>query len=568
MIDSGSNEARLGRAVDVASVAVLVAVGAAFAVYVRRHPFTVFDDAYAFVRYADHVLGGWGPAWNAGGPPSYGTTSLLHLGTVIVARAFFPSVQPGFLLVGVSVAAVPLALLVTARASVVAMGGRAAGRRDTLRAMALIAALLLVSPAFRSHTVTGMDTVLGLLANATLILATLTWVRHGGGRRLAVVVGTAWLAFLARPESLLVGALFPPLLMVLQGRRSSRWRECVAYLGALALVLAADTLWKTWLFGHPLPLPFYAKRHGFYDGYAGAARWNTMAHVFDFGRIVLPFLLLAVALMTKRGLRTAVAFGAPVALVVGYLFTVLQVMGAYGRYYVPYTPFVVIGALACVPVGWTVWPRASKVERRGWPVGRVVAGLVLAAVLVVPPVKPRIALAYQSLVAPTSGPPVSPSPYRTQAAHVTDPLPRLQWGRTIALMALLIERLPPGVWVAMSEYGFIGASAPHVAIADPLGLHDAQVARQGFSVDVLLDTAPVLIWMPHDDYGSINAAILAAPRFWQVYDFFPGAFDYGLAVRRDVWSDDAIAPLIRTVWARAYGDRPMEAYLAVSTAGG
>src|SRR5512138_4009826 len=52
---------------------------------------TDFDDAYMYLRYADHLLAGHGVAWNAGEGPVFGVTRLLHLGVVAVLRWLFPT---------------------------------------------------------------------------------------------------------------------------------------------------------------------------------------------------------------------------------------------------------------------------------------------------------------------------------------------------------------------------------------------------------------------------------------------------------------------------------------------
>src|SRR5262249_3717440 len=50
----------------------------------------IWDDAYMYVRYADHVLLGRGVRWNLQEPPTFGLTSLLYLAPVTLARAFTP----------------------------------------------------------------------------------------------------------------------------------------------------------------------------------------------------------------------------------------------------------------------------------------------------------------------------------------------------------------------------------------------------------------------------------------------------------------------------------------------
>ncbi|HUM28423.1 MAG TPA: hypothetical protein PKN81_19430, partial [Anaerolineales bacterium] len=63
---------------------------------------TTFDDAYMFIRYADNFIHGYGFAWNPDGVQTYGATSILYLGLVIIARIIFQGLGSGKLLVALS----------------------------------------------------------------------------------------------------------------------------------------------------------------------------------------------------------------------------------------------------------------------------------------------------------------------------------------------------------------------------------------------------------------------------------------------------------------------------------
>ena len=56
----------------------------------RFSGFKIYDDAYMFVRYADHVLGGHGMVWNIGEGSVYGATSLGYVFALIPFRLIFP----------------------------------------------------------------------------------------------------------------------------------------------------------------------------------------------------------------------------------------------------------------------------------------------------------------------------------------------------------------------------------------------------------------------------------------------------------------------------------------------
>jgi hypothetical protein len=114
----------------------------------------------------------------------------------------------------------------------------------------------------------------------------------------------------------------------------------------------------------------------------------------------------------------------------------------------------------------------------------------------------------------------------------------------------------------MSEHGLVGAAAPDAVIIDVLGLHDVDFARHGFRVAELWRRAPEVIWMPHPDHTQMVRDILDSPELWGSYDFYPDAFTYGVALRRDGPHATELADLFRLRWQRSYPGLSIETYRA------
>jgi hypothetical protein len=104
----------------------------------------------------------------------------------------------------------------------------------------------------------------------------------------------------------------------------------------------------------------------------------------------------------------------------------------------------------------------------------------------------------------------------------------------------------------MSEHGLVGAAAPDAVIIDVLGLHDREFARGGFRVDELWRRRPDVIWMPHPDHTQMVRDILDSDELWAHYDFYPDAFSYGVALRRDGPHAAALAALFEARWEANY----------------
>ena len=117
----------------------------------------------------------------------------------------------------------------------------------------------------------------------------------------------------------------------------------------------------------------------------------------------------------------------------------------------------------------------------------------------------------------------------------------------------------------MSEYGIIGAVAPNITIVDPLGLHDPVFAHGGFDVDRFLDRQPDFVWLPPPAYTKLVAQILDSDRFWQEYVFYPKAFGFGAAIRKQSPRRDAVESIVRAEWRELYGEDTLDAHAAKRT---
>jgi hypothetical protein len=102
-------------------------------------------------------------------------------------------------------------------------------------------------------------------------------------------------------------------------------------------------------------------------------------------------------------------------------------------------------------------------------------------------------------------------------------------------------------------------------IIDIIGLHDPYFAHNGFSVNEFFNREPDLIWFPHYDYTKIMASIIDSRELWEQYDYYPGAFTFGIALRKDSPKYPEIYNAINKVWLKIYEPRRMQDYLAKPT---
>jgi hypothetical protein len=489
----------------------LLRVGAAGTAY--------FDDSYMFVRYADNLLSGHGYAWNPGEGQTFGCTSIPYVFLIAVFRRLLPGVPAGRLLLWTA------GLLGLAAFFLLVLAVRAAVSHPRLRSLpwlCCVLGILLLGPGvYVTHGSTGMDTMLSLAGNALLVLVLFAFARGGSVLGIGLAAACGYLAFLIRPDNGVYGLLLPLLLLGCGFRVG--FRRTAAFAVAFLALLALDTWLKARAFGDPLPLTFYVKHAFLSTGYVGLSRWNPVVYLCRFVTYLSPFLLLAAYTVTRRALAIVAAFALPLALTLGYYFTVVQVSGILSRFSFPSLPFVVVPAAICLD--------RFLASGGAWP--SRLAGAARRSLLILP-----LACLFWMERAPLS------RAYadrflrpRAELSAVTPPaaevFPRLEWWDGIEALSAVCARLPEGTLVAASEHGFLAAQNPHLRILDLVGLHDPLIAHRGFHADYLERKAPVLIWLPHWDYVSLRREILGSAFFRREYVYLPTALSYGLAVRRD-----------------------------------
>lgn len=513
---------------------------------------TDFDDAYMFVRYAKHALAGQWMTWNLGEAPVNGTTSLLHFLLVTLGQAVLGGeAAPLHAASGLAT----LLLLATLAASCARLGSRA----GFLLWGGLLLAILGYREAFFFHAHLGMDTMLAALGNTMVAYASLRLARRPSARWALATAAVGLLSFEARPDNIIIAVLCPLLALGLLAP-APRLRPALVWAGGFLILLGLDLLVKGRLLGTPLPLSFYAKQPGHYLGFAGEFTWNPFWFLHVALGCVWPFILAAVLGVRRDSLRLLLVLGLPAVCTWAALFSVNQIMGHLGRFYVPSLPLVILaGALLgerCI---------------RDWPVTISTAESAprLARELVL-----RLGLGVLLLLGGAQLLDAGGTWYQARARgqtlarldgyHVpaTAALPQLDSWQSSHEIGRLAAEAPAGARIAMSEHGLVGAMAPKAVIIDVLGLHDPVFARKPFIVAELWRRQPDIIWMPHPDHTQMLRDILDSDELWQGYDFYPDAFTYGVALRRDSPRFTRLASLFAARWQAAYPGMAMADYLA------
>jgi hypothetical protein len=455
------------------------------------NPTWLYDDAYFFVRYANNILSGEGYTWNPGSAPVDGLTSPLWLLVVLGSLMIFPLewAQSGALLVYLSTlfAIVLLLLLYFICRSFL---------REEHRCWAILAPTFFVVSDLNVLVAgqSGMETAISscLLVVYYGILGKFLCsesVDPGSlklGNRLAIGLGfLGFMLVLARPEFGLIASLCPLLLWISCIYKGDKCTQFVFRWGIItAILLIFYGIIRLYYFGELFPQSFKIK----------GTIWNSPYKDFDpdelrnLGNYWILFLReswflhLAVAflLSQKQLWRNHAWLWLPIYLGIFYLSTSLQIMGYLHRYFFPFSCgiMVLFFSLGC-KLNWNsgFFLISRQAFNRGY---FCVMFVYIFSVILLPQAQLR---SYQRTF---------------QSVDY-----RVSW---------LLNPLPAGTKVVMTELGVGAARNPHLEFIDITGLNDSEFAGQ-FDAANLFNRQPDVITLVHHHYRGMTRDIVWHPRF-------------------------------------------------------
>ncbi|WP_347989904.1 hypothetical protein [Methylomonas sp. AM2-LC] len=512
---------------------------------------TLFDDAYMYIRYSQNWLHGHGFSWNAEDGPVYGITSTAYL-FLITALLSFMHVSDGMLLTGTSCVAGLLSCAAMVYLGFLTMQNQLS---RTYWLPLLIVPIFLSQSPFKFHCYTGMETTFSVLLNTLLACGVVITSRKPNQLNLLLCGLIAYLCYLTRPDVGIYALLFPPLFLLATDR--SLWKYALSYSLGFVLVLAVDCGLKLVLFNDVLPLPFYAKSTGFYKGYLGV--WNQMEQMLFFLVTVIPFVLIIINNIVAKHVRQIAAILIPLLITVAYLATVTQIMGHNFRYYVPSIPFIVLASFIVLS---TPDSTEQKTDASQVVFYRLLVSFLCLSILISDPIKHKLINLWGHVAIK---PQVAYQPKSHYALPVTASLPELNWWNAITTVSDLLKRMPKGIVFAASEHGYISAQVPDITIIDLVGLHDRTIAKQGFSASYILSRQPDIIMLPVKDYSYDLAELLDNQTLKANYEYYPGVFDYGIAIAKTSKYFPEIKAVLAADFMQTYSGLKLDDYLATWT---
>ncbi|MDI3282679.1 hypothetical protein [Polyangium sp. 15x6] len=484
---------------------------------------TLWDDAYIFQRYAHNVLHDGRIAWNPGGAPTYGLTSLAFL---VVNVPLLVATRGNMSLAAILSSLLPGVALIVLLAW---LAKEAAGRRMAGVAIGLVFVCLARST-FADHFVSGMDTTFGLCFGATYLI-----VAHrlstAPSKRLVWALGVlGGMSFLIRPE-LATMAVLVPLSFVVFSRSPEERRGGVVALGVTLLLLAVHLAACRLYFGTALPLPFWVKGTEHYGaGFARAYRGdNTKLLIPWLGSFWPLFVPTAVEVLSspraflKKAPAIDKALVVAVIFLLGYTWLVMtQIMAQAQRFYYPLVPLLIYLASSSLTRLWALAPRQAAPSHTG---ALVAAGALVFALW---DVAPSFTTAGKDLLGAALGGSIGRFDMQK---HVLEQGPQGYWFKLDRFAAL-----PDDTVIATTEVGLLGALNSTKTVVDLAGLNEPRFAHSRFSAETLFTVwKPDIIYMPHPDYEEMTEGIQRHPALADYDVYTKGQIQtssFGVAIRK------------------------------------
>jgi hypothetical protein len=451
------------------------------------------DDAFMFVRYVDNLFRTGRLSWNMGGHPTWGLTGVGYIFMLAPVRLLVSN--PAYAVVTASL----LSFVAFAALLVVYCWRclRAGAEMRAVITLGLLAALTVEDSLF-IHATSGMDTMFAMAYVMVVLLVN----RHAeaaptpGSGVLAGSVGG--LCFLVRPDLLLFGLGAPLGIAVLAPE--PRQRRCGRIAVSVAIIIAGfGVLLAEAYFGHPFPLPFYAKSgHIYGPAFEHVYMVKGMRELRNFLVGCWPLLVITVAGWRSwkkvLGVTERAAIVSSGVFIVYYAGFTLQIMGNDFRFYMPILPVLAVCA------GQILADWLERVPQLN-PSISVLAGFFVVLIL-----------------AASTGVWTLTRAGRVRSIDESkNLLTFMQWRQ----LPNLERAVPEGIRIAATEVGRLGLLAPRSEIIDLAGLNTPEYAMRKFSPDILFADPPDLIYEPVADYVDMVADLKKHPMYGSDYELVP-----------------------------------------------
>ncbi len=497
-----------------------------------------FDDAYMFTRYAKNFLVNHNFGWNAG-ERTYGCTSIGYMLFVTFIESIFPKSFAGDEIVlkfssffwGI------LALVYMYKSLKIVTNNSVLKKVYWPQ---LITLLILFMPVFINNLFSGMDTTMSLFGDSFMIFLFLQYNRKQSLLFLFLAALSSYFIFFIRPDNGICMIVFPALFL---WKKAGKLKPFIIVYSIIFVCMAIDTVTKYLYFGYIIPLPFYIKSFGLYDGYLGIYKWNVTQYLYDIFIYFFALIIIFILFIKKPAIKKAFVYWFPLLLTYGYFYTVVQVMGMASRYYLPFVPFFILGLSVSLTYSFSLNKDPDVLTITEFK-NRIL--LLLSFIAVIRIFGYCSDAYYTRLYTHAAKEAKKYSLYNNLFA--ANALPEIEWWPSILIFDSLLKKLPVTTVVAASEDGFIASDNISMRIIDLSQLNNNDIFQKKSLLYSIEKNKPDVIWLPHTDYTKMRSELFDSYALLYEYDFYPGILDYGIAVKRIYIGYDTVVSYFKSFY--------------------
>lgn len=493
----------------------------------------IHNSGYTYLRYAYNIISGFGYSYNTDGVHTYGTAGILNTYIIVFLKSVFKSTNGAYIIVFMAA--------LFAGAALLGLFSLLFDRKDLQKpemnvfGAFTITWLIFLTP-FVNFVLAGEDT---FLSTSLIILSIILLYRlkNNFSIKNAIFFSISfWLCYNSRIENLFFISIFTFLFVFLEKFSPKEKR---VLFGTLAMVLAIDVLLKYHFFNSFFPLPFYAKKIGFLNYYP-TGKQSSIHNLKLFLLYSAPFILVFLFTVTKETARTVLNYVVPLAAVVFTLMFADHSEAAGARYFYPFIFAVIIVSYYTLNKFTDTYIINKDVINIMLKSRAVYAGVF---VIIWGVVNFGLENYYDSKYSLSRKDGV-------QEVSLWKKYPPLPEEERAGLLTDIIEALPQNSKAAVLFAGF-NSPGKNLNLIDLSGCNNTEIAKEGFSFEVIKRISPDIILLPDSSFKNLNDMIVNNVEFNKEFIYLPNVLKAGLAInRKNYQAAKDIITILRTYYRK------------------
>lgn len=494
----------------------------------------IHNSGYTYLRYAYNIISGFGYSYNTDGVHTYGTAGILNTYIAVILKSVFKSTPGAYILVFTSALFAGAALL----GLLLLLYDRKDFQKPEMNIFGAftITWLIFLTP-FVNFVLSGEDT---FLSSNLLILTIILLYRLKNSfsvRNAVFFIISFWMCYNSRIENLFFISIFTFLFIFLEKFSN---KEKKVLFGMLAAVLFIDVLLKYHFFNSFFPLPFYAKKIGFLNYYP-TGKQSSVHNLKLFLLYSAPFILVFIFTVTKETLKTALNYILPLSAIVLLLMFADHSEAAGARYFFPFIFAVIIVSYYTLNKFTDTYIINKDVVNIMLKSRALYAGMFI---IIWAGVNFGLENYYDSKYSFAKG-------NGMQGVSLWKKYPPLPEEERAGLLTDIIKALPQNSKAAVLFAGF-NFPGKNLNLIDLSGCNNTEIAKEGFSFDVINRISPDIILLPDSSFKNLNAMIVNNEEFNKEFIYLPNVLKAGLAInRKNYQSARDILEILRAYYRKA-----------------